>query len=65
MFSRYSGSNLLDFFILVISFLQMFMTNATQSSAAGSVKVIKVTVNVKGLVIKFIFFFYKKVCFQR
>merc|ERR1712142_675985 len=29
--------------------LQMFMTNATQSSAAGSVKVIKVTVNVKAI----------------
>ena len=56
MLSRYSGSNLLDFFILVISFLQMFMTNATQSSAAGSVKVIKVTVNVKGLILILFYF---------
>lgn len=44
----YSGSNKLDFFILVISILPMLLSKS-MSSAASSVKVIKVTVNVKAI----------------
>jgi len=45
----YTKSNLLDFFILAISFLQMSFTqnDVAQNSAAGSVKVVKMTMNVK------------------